>query len=175
MSDRVIERFEARTPDGWMLAMRRTTSTTVEGLTATRFNTFHLLYADHEAAFVTWSDGARISHAQLSPGLHVVTERSLGGDDHGRTQLIEAAWPRLPREGGVPTAQGLEVLLGTRGAEDPTAGVCVDVPEINYGTRSSLVLFVAPGLRSSRWYWADGRPDTTPFVEHPWLIEELSR
>jgi alpha-beta hydrolase superfamily lysophospholipase len=36
MSDGVIERFEARTPDGWILAMRRTTASVEEGLTAAR-------------------------------------------------------------------------------------------------------------------------------------------
>jgi alpha-beta hydrolase superfamily lysophospholipase len=36
MSDGVIERFEACTPDGWILAMRRTTASVEEGLTAAR-------------------------------------------------------------------------------------------------------------------------------------------
>ncbi len=142
-------------------------------LEPTRFNSFHLLYADAEAAYVTWSDGARIQHAALPPGLHVVTERSLGGDDRGRAQLIEQAWPSLPREDGVPSAKGLEALLATPRSDDPAGGVCVDLPAFDYGTRSALVLFVAPDLRNSRWYWAEGRPDRTPFVEHPELIAEL--
>jgi uncharacterized protein with NRDE domain len=144
-------------------------------LSPTRFNTFHLLYADREAAFVTWNDGAQVHHSVLPVGLHVVTERSLGGEDHGRTQLIERAWPTLATdERDVPTAGALQSLLATR-VNDPAGSVCVDVPDFNYGTRSSLVLFVAPQLSASRWYWADGRPDRTPFVEQPQLIEDLTR
>lgn len=144
-------------------------------LSPARFNTFHLLYADREAAFVTWNDGAHIHHSVLPAGLHVVTERSLGGDDHGRTQLIERAWPSLPvGTDGAPTAGALQMLLSTR-VDDPAGSVCVDLPALDYGTRSSLVLSVAPELSRSRWYWADGRPDRTPFVEQPALIEALCR
>ena len=147
----------------------------LEGLSATRFNTFHLLYADLHDAFVTWSDGTQIRHDTLAPGLHVVTERSLGGDDHGRTRLIHSAWSGVERDRGVPTAVGLEALLATPNRDDPAGSVCVDLPAFNYGTRSSLVLFVAPRLADSRWYWADGRPDQVPFVEHPELIATLAR
>ncbi len=143
------------------------------GLSVSRFNPFHLLYADGDAAFVTWSDGARVQHAQLEPGLHVVTERSLGGDDHGRRTLIEEAWPALAREGGLPTAEALQGLLGLARPGDPAGSVCVDVPAWGYGTRSALVLFVERELGRARWRWADGRPDKTPFVERPDLIRAL--
>ncbi|MDP2275972.1 MAG: NRDE family protein [Archangium sp.] len=147
----------------------------LEGLSAKRFNPFHLLYADAQAAFVTWSDGAQVHHDQLAPGLHVVTERSLGGDDHGRSKLISSAWPSLARVDGVPTAGALQGLLARPNPADPAGGVCVDWPEMNYGTRSSLVLFVAPQVVDSRWFWAEGRPDKTPFVESPELISALAR
>ena len=52
----------------------------LEGLSATRYNDFHLLYADRTHAFVTWTDGQALRQQTLAPGLHVVTERSLGGD-----------------------------------------------------------------------------------------------
>jgi uncharacterized protein with NRDE domain len=142
--------------------------TSLEGLSAKRFNTFHLLYADARSAFVTWSDGEQIHHEVLPPGLHVVTERSLGGDDHGRSKLITDAWPKLEREEGEPTVPSLERLLAT-------PQVCVDLPEFDYGTRSSLVLKVRPKIADSRWYWAEGRPDRVPFIEHPELIDTLSR
>ncbi len=147
----------------------------LEHLLPTRFNTFHLLYADASIAFVTWCDGDLIHHRALSPGLHVVTERSLGGDDHGRTALITQAWPSLEREKGDPTASALQCLLAQPHPDDPAGGVCVDVPEWNYGTRSSLVLFVGRRVIDSRWYWAEGRPDVVPFVERPELIAQLSR
>lgn len=145
----------------------------LEGLSPTRFNTFHLLYGDRQQAFVSWSDGARVQHQELTPGLHVITERSLGGDDHGRAQRIFDAWPTLESDAGVPSARALQSLLGQTNPADPAGGVCVDLPEWNFGTRSSLVLRVAPKLSDSRWWWADGRPDQVPFVEHPELIAQL--
>src|SRR4051812_11909919 len=36
------------------------------------YNAFHLLYADAHHAFVSWTDGERFTHEQLTPGLHVV-------------------------------------------------------------------------------------------------------
>jgi uncharacterized protein with NRDE domain len=174
------ERFPERESRGTLVleALRAPSApalrASLEALSAKRFNTFHLLYADAAAAFVTWSDGAEIHHDTLAPGLHVVTERSLGGDDHGRTQLITSAWPTLERDASVPTAAALEALLARPNPANPAGAVCVDLPEWNYGTRSSLVLYVAPQLARSRWYWADGRPDQVPFTEHPELIAALS-
>jgi hypothetical protein len=143
----------------------------LETVPADRYNTFHLLYADREAAFVTWSDGAQLHHDTLTPGVHVVTERSLGGDDRGRTALIESRLPSLPRVDGVPTPESLQRLLGTTDADEPARGVCVDLPDFNYGSRSALVALLGPTLAQSRWWWAEGRPDRTPFIEHPELME----
>jgi uncharacterized protein with NRDE domain len=138
------------------------------------FNAFHLLYLDPHGAFVTWSDGERLTQAVLAPGLHVVTERSLGGDDRSRTGLIRAAWPGLTREGGLPTPEALFGLLGRARPDDPLGGVCVDVPQLDYGTRSSLVLFLHRQLYTSRFFWAEGPPDRAPFVERAELIAELA-
>ena len=137
-------------------------------------NAFHLLYADTTDAFVTWSDGEVLRQSVLEPGLHVVTERSLGGDDRARQSLIEERWPLLPVVEGLPTAAGLQALLGSSRPDDSVGGLCVDVPQLNYGTRSSLVLFLNRRLAASRFFWADGSPDRTPFVERPELIASLA-
>lgn len=141
-------------------------------LSPARFNAFHLLYADLAGAYVTWSDGERVQQQVLGPGLHVVTERSLGGDDSGRRAAIEAQWPKIVAQ-GEPTAEALMRLLATSHPDDPLGGLTVELPEYNYGTRSSLVLFRGEPLASSRLYWADGRPDRTPFVERPELVSAL--
>jgi len=148
---------------------------TLSKLAPTRFNAFHLLYADATHAFVTWSDGATVRQQDLPAGLHIVTERSLGGDDHARTSLIRAAWPEVARGGKLPTPEALEHLLGRTRSDDPAGGVCVDIPAFDYGTRSSLVLFRAEALAQSRWFWAEGSPDKTPFVERADLIGLLAR
>jgi uncharacterized protein with NRDE domain len=143
-------------------------------LRADRFNAFHLLYADGADAFVTWSDGRTLWQDALPPGLHIVTERSLGGDDHARTSLVREAWPRLAAPDELPSAEALQRLLATRRPEDPLGGLCVEVPQFNYGTRSSLVLFRHQTLSQSRLSWADGPPDRTPFVERPDLVATLA-
>ncbi len=142
-------------------------------LSPTRFNAFHLLYADDAGAFVTWSDGERVQQQALPPGLHIVTERSLGGDDHARKALIEAAWPGLTPGGAAPTPEGLQGLLALTRPDDPLGGVCVEAPAFNYGTRSALVLLRGAPLSKSRLFWADGRPDRTPFVERGDLLRAL--
>src|SRR5262249_40925103 len=57
-------------------------------LAVSRFNAYHLFYADARDAFVTWSDANSLQQATLGPGVHVITERSLGGDDRARTELV---------------------------------------------------------------------------------------
>jgi uncharacterized protein with NRDE domain len=135
-----------------------------------RYNAFHLLYADADAAFVTWSDGEALHQHQLAPGLHVVTERSLGGDDHARRSLILQAWPGLSVDGALPTPEALQGLLALRRPGEPLGSVCVDVPELNYGTRSALVLYLSQPVTRSRLYWADGPPDRASFVERADLL-----
>ncbi len=137
-----------------------------------RYNAFHLLYTDGRDAFVTWTDGAALFQKTLDDGLHVVTERSLGGDDRARTELVQSRFPRRAAD-GPPDFLALEKLLGTRRPDDPLGGVCVAVPGLPYGTRSSLTLSLARPLAKSRWRWADGPPDTTPFVEGEGLLHEL--
>lgn len=142
-------------------------------LSPSRFNAFHLLYADATHAYVTWSDGDVVLQQTLSPGLHVVTERSLGGDDRSRSTLIRDRWSLVSPNGALPTPEALQALLATPNPADPLGGVCVEAPEWNYGTRSSLVLFLTEPVTSSRLFWADGRPDRTPFVDRSVLLSQF--
>jgi hypothetical protein len=115
-----------------------------------------------------------VHHEVLAPGLHVVTERSYNpAVDTARVTLIRDRWPTVSPPGGVPTPLALQQLLALRHPSDPFGSVRVEAPAYNYGTRSSLVLLRARPLADSRFFWADGPPDTTPFVEHPELISAL--
>ncbi|MBL8936669.1 MAG: hypothetical protein JNM69_19070 [Archangium sp.] len=76
--------------------------------------------------------------------------------------------------GALPTPEALQQLLGSTRPDDPLGGVTVEAPAWNYGTRSSMVLLRANELSRSRFFWADGRPDRTPFVERPELIAALT-
>lgn len=141
-------------------------------LPASRFNPFHLLYADRRAAFVTWSDGRSVRQERLDAGLHVVTERSLGGDDRARAELVRAQWQVV--DGPHPPApEALQDLMRQHGAGDPVGGTCVHVPEWGFGTRSSLVLFLGADPARSRLFWAEGSPCTNPYVELSSLMRGL--
>ncbi len=128
------------------------------GLSAARFNAFHLLYADEARCFLTWSDGEVVQQRELGSGVHVVTERSLrsdGVDARGREALVaKAEW----------TTEGLQKMLAVHHPTDPLQATCVHLPEFNYGTRSSFTL--VDGALS----WAEGTPCTTAFksLNPPW-------
>ncbi len=125
-----------------------------------QFNDFHLAYADAERAFITWSADDVISHRELSPGLHVVTERSFQQSTVAREALVRTSWPAKAAE---HTAT-LQQLLRTK-AEPSFDGLTVNLPEFNYGTRSSFILVREQELLKSRCWFADGAPDVTAFVD----------
>jgi hypothetical protein len=125
------------------------------------------MYADAHEAFITWSDGDALHRLVLGPGLHVVTERSFGGDDAPRANRVRAAWPKEP------SPEALERVLRLQG-ESPLEGTYVFAPDFNYGTRSSMVLMLGRELKDSRLFWAEGQPPTPPpFVEKPELLAQL--
>jgi uncharacterized protein with NRDE domain len=139
-----------------------------------RFNAFHLLYADAREAFVTWSDGASLHQQALGDGVHVVTERSLGGDDRARTELVRERVAALDRA-GAPDAASMEAILKIHGTPHPLGGTCVHIPQLGYGTRSSMVLFAVDPLEDSRMFWAEGNPCSTPYEDRSDLLTALGR
>lgn len=135
------------------------------------FNPFHLFYADPSGdAFVTWFDGSAVHGERVPGGLFVVTERSLGGDDHGRTERVRSRLQPLLARSAAPTLEELAPALRDHDEGDRIAATCIHVPELGYGTRSSLLLDVRPGHSASRWLWAEGPPCTVPYapVLLPW-------
>lgn len=131
-----------------------------------RYNPFHLLVADAATAFLWWYDGDGSALEDLGPGLHVATERSPHGRDP-RGEAIRARWPVDP------TPPRLREVLSSHELP-PGPGVCIHYGEI-YGTRSSAVIRLAPALRHSELFVADGPPCTTPFEDRSDLLVALSR
>jgi uncharacterized protein with NRDE domain len=130
------------------------------------YNPFHLFYADTSGdAFVTWFDGAEVHHEDVPRGLAIVTERSLGGDDRGRTERVRSMLGGLVDRDAPPTLEELAPALQQHDYGDRLAATCIHVPEIGYGTRSSLLLDARPAPSASRWLWADGPPCTVPYGE----------
>jgi len=128
------------------------------------FNPFHLFYADLTGdAFVTWFDGSEVHRQPVSRGLFIVTERSLGGDDHGRTERVRSTLAPLLARGAAPRLEEIAPALRAHDETDRIASTCIHVPELDYGTRSSLLLDVRP----ARLLWAEGPPCVVPYVEVP--------
>ncbi len=137
-----------------------------------RFNAFHLLYSDGNEVGVTWSDGAEIHQERHGPSLQVLSERSFGASDEGRVDWVRGNWPG-PLADGTPDVDGLKALLAHHDDRAPFTAPCVHAPAFNYGTRSSLLLFVARDPGPSRAFWADGPPCRTAFRSFDALIREL--
>lgn len=124
-----------------------------------RYNAFHLMYADPRDAFITWSDGEKLHPIVLEPGLHVVTERSFGGDEAERVAAVRAAWPEEPAPESLQRTLRLPETY-------------MFFPDFNYGTRSSMVLLQGPSGR--RLFWAEGQPPQAPrFTERADLLAAL--
>jgi hypothetical protein len=121
---------------------------------------------------VTWSDGETVRQHELEPGLHVVTESSLGGRDRTRVDRLNALLGDFDRT-RPPEPDALESLLRIHDDEHPLGGTCVHVPPLGYGTRSSAVFLGAPRVTEGRLYWAEGSPCTTPYEDRSALLREL--
>src|SRR5204863_7252391 len=108
----------------------------------TLYNGFHLLYADLEAAFLSYSDGARVQHRELPPGIHLLTERSLGAGETEREGLVLSRLQALfARE--KPTPAALRAAITFHGPEGaPFEGACVHADSFGYGTRSAFQLVI---------------------------------
>jgi len=131
---------------------------TLAGLDPLLYNAFHLLYVDQSDVFVTWCDGKVVHQATLGAGVNVVTERSLGGSDEGRTEAILA---RMGELGPSADLESLEAIMRRHG-DPPINGTCVHLPEFGYGTRSSMSLVVDDRGRPTMRF-ADGNPCVTPY------------
>jgi len=119
-------------------------------------NPFHLIVADLKRAFLVWHTGSSIEIEELGPGVHVLTERSLGAAESAREDYVLEQVDRLQRE-GLFDQEHLAALLSTQrgmGFDD----VRVNLPAINYGTRSSVIIEItdAAGRRNPQLVYQPG-------------------
>jgi len=122
-----------------------------------RYNGFHLVFADSREMAVAVCDGERLEIHALAPGEpHLVTERSYGaGEGVRETEVLREVAPLLLQP--EVTAATLRPPMQRHGPT-PLEGACVHADELGYGTRSSIQLV----LRDSRCelLWTQGRPCT---------------
>lgn len=123
-------------------------------------NGFHLVVAGSEAAELVWGDGREVHRRSLPPGIHVVTERSFGAAPSAReTRLGEIAAELAAAP--PPSDRRLTRLLSEH-AEDAFEGICVHLPVIGYGTRSSTILRLGAQIS---YLHAEGPPCTATFED----------
>ncbi|MGO8970879.1 MAG: NRDE family protein [Myxococcaceae bacterium] len=142
------------------------------GLGPRDYNPFHLLYADASGrAGLTFSDGQRVEQRWLSPGLHVLTERSLGaGDESARVTRAQRA---LTAGRGMMPLEAWADVLRVHAEPEVRDGTCIHAPALGYGTRSSFLLQLASGGSGSRCLWTLGPPCTSPWVDGTALLQDV--
>lgn len=124
---------------------------------------FHLCVADRDRAHLVWNDGERLHHEVLPPGIHVVSERSLGAAPTERDPLLHrrlASWP----QGENPSVEAWAERLREH-AEPTMEGPCVHLASHDYGTRSSTIVRLHRAPPTAEFWYADGRPCTTDFED----------
>ena len=145
----------------------------LRSLPGDRHNGFHLLYADRDAAFVTWGDGESVHQLPLRPGVHVFTERSFGAGQTLREPRIRAAVERSMAAAAPPTPRELRSLITFHGPEGaPFDGGCVHAEAFGYGTKSSFELVVDSAGKAAA-IWTEGPPCTTPAQDLSALFASL--
>lgn len=118
-------------------------------------NPFHLAVADTSGVSILWDDGRTLQIEHRGPGVHVLTERSLGAVDHPRDDRLGELDGWL-RESDGPPLDELHFWLSGHG-EDPLDGPCVHAPQWEYGTRSSTILWFTDGGNLG-FHWAGAAP-----------------
>lgn len=143
----------------------------IAALDPSDYNPFHLVVAGADAAFLLWSDGHGIRRETLAPGIHVLTERSLGAAPSKRLELLHAKIGELfgPT---LPEPEAWAELLRTK-AEPAIEGVCILDPDRDYGTRSSSIVVLEPDASQSLFMHANGPPDSTPYDDLSSQLREL--
>lgn len=134
----------------------------IAGLDPRQHNPFHLVIADRSVAHLVWNDGDRHHHEVLSPGLHVLSERSRGAAPTERDGLLHR---RLEERLGdaEPELETWRSLLAEH-AHEPMEGPCVHADARGYGTRCSTVVRMSEGAGLG-FFHADGRPCVTAYED----------
>jgi len=137
------------------------------------YNPFHLFYADGRGeAGLSWSDGGRLLQTRLGPGLHVLTERSLGaGEDGAREARARAAL--LPGGSAPPLSAWADVLRLHAEGDRRREGLCLHAPEFGYGTRSSFLLQLGGAKANGQCAWTEGPPCTSAWADGTALLQTV--
>ena len=128
------------------------------------YNPCNLLLADVEEAFAVHYDGDQAKIHILSPGLHLLSDTDVDDSLHPRIQRARKLlgdtrhpWPALQIALG-------KIMADHDSPHNPTAPICIHGAKA--GTRSSsLIALRDRSLNEAQFYFADGPPCTTPYLD----------
>ncbi|MBI3864028.1 MAG: NRDE family protein [Planctomycetia bacterium] len=138
-------------------------------LQANKYAGCNLLIADRETAYVVEA-GDELKLTQLTPGLHLLTNAELNAPDDLRIARVrrELAQARSGAPAGwFENAERICRLSGD-GGEVP---ICLVGPD--RGTVSSTVIGLGRDLFDSRYLYAPGPPQVTPYEDFTPLLKQL--
>ena len=133
------------------------------------YNGFHLVAADLDEAWLAIGDGTSIQRDELSPGVHLITERSFGAGEGFREREARAAYAAIFSERD-PTVEELRRPMQAHAEkESPLESACVHAELFGYGTRSSFQLVVPIGGPVTA-LWSEGKTCTSPAADVSALV-----
>jgi uncharacterized protein with NRDE domain len=133
----------------------------LKGLRAEDYNGFHLLASDGKSGVIAVDDAVHLRVERIGPGFHVVSERSFGASPVSRDPVVRE------QLAGTPSLEQMRKILGHH-EEDRFQSICVHLPGIDYGTRSSTV--IALGDDDPELWFAPGPPCVTPWEDLSGLL-----
>jgi uncharacterized protein with NRDE domain len=134
-----------------------------------RYTGCNILCADRDSAHVLHS-GDWLRVRPLPPGLHVLTKHDV--NDAADRRLGHALWWLGQRDyqTAPECVAALQELCAQSGTQDPP--MCLHGEE--GGTVSSSIVALRPSLARSIYLHAQGPPDSTPYKDYSYLLEELA-
>ncbi len=160
---------------------------TVASLDARDYNGFNLLFGDARALYAAYArPSERAVRIEAVPeGIHALPNDVLDAPHFpkvaraaARAERIPARWPELREALAALLADHEKPSLAEVEAPPPGGrfdraflrelhALCIHTPI--YGTRSATIAALAPDTTAAYWY-ADGPPCTTPFVDYTALV-----
>jgi uncharacterized protein with NRDE domain len=131
----------------------------------------NLLVADRDSAIVIEAGDDFQIHS-LSPGLHLIANAALNADDDLRIRRVRKEFERI---GPATANEWLAVAkrICPLSADGTEPAICL--AGTDRGTVSSTVLGLGRQLEASRYWYAPGPPNRTPYDDFTSLLLELFR
>ncbi|MFB6373016.1 MAG: NRDE family protein, partial [Bradymonadaceae bacterium] len=140
----------------------------IAGLEATDYNPFHLLLADPEEMHVVVGDGDQLTASSVTTELAVVTERSFGAADNSRKRRLRRRLRQHVDAGELDLDLLRDYMTDCSGGID---AICVNLEEIDYGTRSSTLMRYGGG--DVEFWHAEGQPCEVDYEDMSQMAEDV--